>query len=82
MLNSWAIQTLRSYHGSHTAGYTQEAARQVWDVLLGMIVKGGPFTHSDKEKKLPELLDEACRIFPLAPPMKVAVFWGNLEDAR
>ena len=58
---------------------TQEAVRHVWEVLLEVIVKGGPFAHSDKEKKLPELLDEACRLFPLGPPPESGCRWQKTE---
>ena len=47
---------------------TQEAVRAVWEILLEIVVKGGPFAFRDKGRKLPELIDRACHLHPYGPP--------------
>ena len=47
---------------------TQEAVRAVWEILLEIAVKGGPFAFRDKERKLPELIDRDCHLYPYGPP--------------
>ena len=47
---------------------TQEAVRLVWESLLEVVLKGGPFTNKDKKNRLPTLVDQARLLFPDGPP--------------
>ena len=52
----------------HSLLHAQEAVRLLWETLLEMVVRCGPFNNKDKEQKLPALAASACRLFPLGPP--------------